>query len=316
MNIILRTAVGSPVAPFILKHLKENINCRLIGVDIDTMACGFSWCDQSYIVKRVKEKGYIEEILSICKKENVNIFWPDLDEELVLVAQNRSKFEDLGIAIVLSDEEVLKICTDKFETYRFFKDNEIPTPNSYINDPPYKLKLPFPFIIKPINGRGSQGVHKIENEEDFQYYSKRVNNTIVQEMLLGVEYTIDTLSDNNGLFHYGSIRERIATDSGISIKGKTVKDNELLELAEKICNKLKIKGPACIQCFKDAQSGKIGFIEINPRIAGTAAISVLAGAQLIQDSINVFSGNPIVGMVNYKYGLSVSRYWSEVVVNK
>ncbi len=306
---ILRTAVGSPVAPFILKELSANLDCRLIGTDLDELACGKQFCDQFYVVKRALAPGYIDDIIDICRKESVDVFWPDLDEELVLVANNIHSFKQLGVKVVISGKNALETCVSKFNTYQFFTREGIPCPETFDNINDNDLRMPY--IIKPDYGRGSQGVHIIQSQKDLDYYWS--TGYVLQKLLKGKEHTVDAFSDFSGKFIYASIRERVATDSGISIKSKTVKNDDVIQYVAKACNALKLKGPSCFQYF-ESDTGEINFIEINPRIAGTAAISVLAGAPLITDTIKAVLNQHVSPPQEYKLGFSASRYWSEVEV--
>lgn len=308
---ILRTAVGSPVAPFVIHELKSKLNCKVIGADMDAMACGGLFCDKFYEVDTVSSPNYINRLLEICRDESVDVFWPDLDEELLLVSNHRYAFEMIGVKIVLSDEGALQTCVSKFNTFKFLSSIDIPCPYTTYDCMEIGNSINYPFILKPDKGRGSKGVFEIKEPRDFEYFWSEGN--VLQELLKGNEYTVDTLSDFQGNFVYASIRQRIATDSGISVKGKTVKNDQVIEYVKKACNKLKLKGPACFQYF-ESPVGEVKFIEINPRIAGTASISILAGAPLITDTIQALLGNKLKSPKEYKYGFSVSRYWSEVVV--
>ncbi len=310
--VILRTAVGSPVAPFLLKDIRKNFNCEIIGVDIDPLACGFKFCDKSYVVSRVSESGYIEKLLELCEAHKVNVFWPDLDEELLLIAREQSRFEALGIKVILSSYSCLSICADKYKTFLFFRTNNIPAPDTVISNNYNGKEINYPFIIKPLSGRGSQNVHIIKNQKEYEFHSAQLDQFVVQELLIGREYTIDTLSDADGTFKYCSVRERISTESGISVKGKTTSKPQIEEYVARSCDLLKIKGPACFQCIEQ-DDGRIGFFEINPRIAGTVALSVLAGAPIITDSINTFQGKDLLMKKNFATNLYMTRYWTEEV---
>ncbi|HNP17768.1 MAG TPA: ATP-grasp domain-containing protein [Fulvivirga sp.] len=307
MITVLRTAAGSPVAPFIIKELK-NIGCRVIAADIDRYSCGFPFADKSYSVSTVRSDSYLNEILDICLKEKVDIFFPDLDEELLLMARNHSKFEKIGTKLLLSELGQIEICVDKWKTYNFLRECEVPVPYSWDLDVSQDIDK-FPLLLKPKYGRGSKGIVKIIDPTELKNFN--ISGYIAQEFLEGTEYTIDVLSDFKGNYLYSSIRERMATDSGISVKGRTIENSEITGYVKTACNVLKLKGPTCFQCIVTF-TGKIGFIEINPRIAGTVALSVMAGAPIVSDSIKTAMNEKVEKPINYHFNVVMARYWEEV----
>lgn len=310
---ILRTAVGSPVAPFVINEIRKS-DCRVIGTDLSNLSCGFAFSNLSYLVPRVNDRGYLSELLKICLKEQVDFFWPDLDEEFILVSENRNQFEAIGTRVFLADTHALRICTDKWQTYLTLKQIGLPVPITWNLDE-HKLNQmeSFPIIIKPKQGRGSQGIKILWSEDELNNLGD-TKGYVAQEYIEGKEYTIDVLSDLEGKYLYSAVRERIATDSGISVKGRTVKHDVIERYVALAANAIGLKGPSCFQCMENAE-GRLAFIEINPRIAGTVALSVLAGAPIIADCIRLMKGEQVEKPVNYKYGVEMARYWSEVVFN-
>ncbi len=299
------------MAPSVLKAIKEALDVKMVVTDISPLSSGFHFADAHEIVPRVNNPGYLQAILQLCKKHRVDIFWPDLDEELLLMAQNKSAFAKMGVKLLLSDVETLTICGDKYFTFQALKGYKVPVPESFITMEEAVANLSFPMLLKPRQGRGSVGVTIIHNHSELQDAFNTIENPIIQEFLPGKEYTIDALSDMEGKFHYCSIRQRVSTDSGISVKGETVSDSKLEVFVEQVCNQLRLKGPSCFQCKEDPD-GVFKFIEINPRIAGTSILSEKAGAPVITDSVRVVIGEEIKGNANFKAGYKMIRYWSEI----
>ena len=312
---ILRTAAGSPVAPSMIRALQSLDGVRIVVVDVDPLSCGFGVADQSYTVPRADAPDYLEHLLAICANEDVDLLFPDLDEELPLLARQRAKFEERGTQVLVSSAETIDTCRDKLATYTFFRENNIPTPWTTVPaDLPEKGELSYPLLIKPRSGRGSQGVFKITTPAELDFFSSYVEGPIVQEYLPGVEYTIDTLSDLQGRFCYCSVRQRVATDSGISMKGKTILDTSISEMSGQIVEALGLIGPACVQCIED-ETGAVKFTEVNPRIAGSAVLSMAAGAPIVEDAIRLARGETPRGLTNYRAGYVMLRHWSEVFVD-
>ena len=147
---ILRTAAGSPVAPSIIRALKTLPDVRVIAVDADALSCGFLVADQAYTVPRVDAPDFLKTLLAICADEAVDLLFPDLDEELPLLARHRAAFEALGTQVLLSATAAIDTCRDKYATYTFFCEQGIPTPATLLpEDLAGAQDLSFPLLVKP-----------------------------------------------------------------------------------------------------------------------------------------------------------------------
>ena len=129
---ILRTAAGSPVAPFVIRALQSIPDIRVVAVDSDPLSCGFHFADAHHVVPPVSDPNFLEAMLDVCRKERIDLVFPDLDEELLLLARSRQAFEALGTRVLLSHPEAIETCLDKYATYRFFCRMSIPTPETHL----------------------------------------------------------------------------------------------------------------------------------------------------------------------------------------
>lgn len=310
---ILRTAAGATVAPYVIETLQK-AGHWVFAVDIDKRAVGFHFANKAEIVPRVNAHNYLNILLRICEEEKIDIFWPDLDEELGLIARHKHLFESVGTLVLLSDEKTIETCADKYLTAKALQNLGLPVPFTTTE----RKEIPaFPFIIKPRAGRGSQGVYLVENTEQLAAITQLnpSEDVVYQNYLSGDEFTVDVLSDFKGQFLYAVPRTRLATDSGISTKGKVFENDVLVAYIKKACNALGIKGPSCFQGRINPTSGEPFFFEINPRIAGTVNLSEAAGAPIITDSIKALCEEPIE-MPKIAYNTVLLRYWASKIVQE
>ncbi|PJI09840.1 MULTISPECIES: ATP-grasp domain-containing protein [Clostridium] len=271
MNILL-TAVGKRVQ--LIKHLKKTSN--VFGTDISMLAPAACFVDGFYIVPKCSEKNYVNELIKICKKESIDMLIPLYEREFELLCEYREEFEKVNTILLLSNKNVIKVCNDKWETYKFFNENEIKTPKSFsIKEKPYDVR--FPLIIKPRDGMGSSSVFKIYDNNDLNFFASKVHNPIIQQYVEGTEYTIDVLCDLNSKIISIVPRQRIEVRAGEVTKSKTVKDKKIIDKTFELCTKLKGIGPLTIQCIKD-KFDNIYFIEINPRFGGGVPLTFESGA--------------------------------------
>ena len=93
---------------------------------------------------------------------------------------------------------------DKFFTNQLLRKNKIPIPQSQLiimdNMSNYSLEIDFPLVLKPIRGRGSQGVSLIKNHNELddkltEIFSKNTygNSVYVEHFLNGQEITITVM---------------------------------------------------------------------------------------------------------------------------
>lgn len=305
---VIRTAVGSPPVASLIIDLQSR-GVRVVGLDSNPLSAGFFLCDAHYIIPKAKNKNFLKEFLKICDREKPTAVISGPEAEIVILAKNKKLFAKRGILLLVPDYQTAKICADKVATNNFFKKENIPIPQIYSQG-----KVRFPAIIKPRFGGGSSQVYKVEDKIEFDFYIRKVPRPVIQEFIRGDEYTIDVLADVNSNPLSIVPRLRISTESGISMKGRTVNDLELINYCSQIVKKLKIIGPSCIQCIKNKQG--IYFLEINTRFGGGSNLSQKADPSILDNLLRLIKGRPPVKSRGFKDNLTMLRYYSEVYREK
>jgi len=288
----------------------HNLQGTIVTADLKPTAPTAFVSDKHYLVPRVTDPSYLEELLRICREENIRLVVPLIDTELELLSENRRIFEERGITLLLSSLELVQIAADKNNTYRFFSEQGIPTPKVLNDEEMSRGEYRFPLLIKPANGSSSQGVTKIRNEKELEFFREYIPNAIVQEYVTGEEYTIDVMVDFQGHIKTIVPRLRIETRAGEVSKGVTRKDRTVISAAEHVVKAL--PGPVgCItlQCFKQSD-GRIVFIEMNPRFGGGIPLSIAAGANFPLWSIQLVQGASFKDEPDYEWSdrLTMIRY--------
>ena len=287
---ILITESGGPAAVGLIKSIKQlPYKFNIISTDMDKLAVGNYLSDYHYKVPKASDSSYIDNILNIINKHNINILIPTGENDLQIISKNKKLFEDLGCKLFISDFDVIKICQDKF---KFWK---------HLNE---KFIMPNPLngvFLKPDVGVGGRGTKKIEAD----------NGTHLWEFLPGKEYTVDVFCDMNSNIINHVIRERIAIKAGISVKGKIIRNSNISSVIKKLVKYLGLKGPLCVQ-FKENESGEPKLIECNPRLGGGTYMCTLAGINYAEIYFNILKG-----VKNSKLKpkeITVLRYFEEIVI--
>ncbi len=314
---VLITGGGTACSQSVIKALRSqhDYNTRIVTVDMQSNNAGRWYSDAFHNVPVASDPAFLDRVLDVCRMEKVDMLIPIVDYEFDAFAANKSRFAEIGCRVVISDPAAITQCNDKLATYEFFRKIGVETPKSWLPQDIDPHTLQYPVFIKPrFMGRASIDAHKIRDVEEFEFYTQRIDKPLIQEAVVGDEFTVDVLCDFEGRALNGVVRRRIETKAGVSYKGETVKDNAMLETAVKIAEALPIIGPANIQCFKC--DGRECFFEINPRYSGTLVLSIAAGFNSPAWLVRLALGEHVErDMGRYEAGVRMMRYWQEVFVD-
>ncbi|MBI2644505.1 MAG: ATP-grasp domain-containing protein [Candidatus Wildermuthbacteria bacterium] len=307
ISVLITGVGGGSTGEGLIKSLKLAATpYRIIAVDALPISFGFFEVDAYEQVPSAGSPQYLERILAICKRENVQVVIPGSEPELKKMSENRKVFEDNGILLLINNAEVISRCMDKWETYLFLKEHGFDVPQSYLITEEQQIDEIglFPVVIKPIRGGGSSvnaflAQDKPELEFFVRYLLKQGAVPVAQEYVGSPkeEYTTGVLHTLDGNF-LGSIALRRQILSGLSskirIKNRTqhpyfdtlaissgysqglVGDyRSVRDYAERISQALHSTGPLNVQCRKTEKG--IYTFEINPRFSGTTVMRAMVG---------------------------------------
>lgn len=313
---ILFTSSGRRVE--LIKRFKTakqdmGIRGRIVCSDMNRLAPTLQFADRHYLVPAIKDEQYIPNLLEICKKENINLLISTIDTELPLLSQTQKQFEAIGTKVLISSEQTVKICEDKINTFNFFRELGLDTPNSFTLG--HQEEVEYPCFIKPLNGSSSINTFKVNNEEELAFFKKYIGNYIVQDFIEGTEYTVDIMCDFQGNPIFITPRIRLATRGGEVLQTQIVEDENIEKECLKIIEVLKPVGPITVQLIKDKTTGKNYYIEINARFGGGSPLSMAAGADSETVIYNLLQGRRVTP--NYrkaKAGQFFARFDASVLV--
>jgi carbamoyl-phosphate synthase large subunit len=285
------------VSAFMIEAITD-ANCISVASDITEDAVGKYLADEFITVPCSADPNLWEKQTDLVQKKGVDVVFPSLDETLTGWAECKQHFASIGIDVVVSPAETIEIFSDKWKTYQFFKENNIPTPKT-------SLEQDYP-LVKPLKGRGAVGV-RVENQP------VPMDGLISQELLSGTEYTVDVLCDFQGKPVYIVPRTRKGVVAGKSTQGQVQTHARIEALVWEICEKTEFHGPINLQCF-ELENGNIKFIEINPRIAGGMALSFAATENWVEVVVKFFLAGKDFTSKPVRDGIRMYRYYKEVFV--
>lgn len=315
MSRILFTGVGRRIEllqAFRNAALVLNKDLKIYGVDMAGTAPALAYCDYRRQVVAMKDKLYINNILQICQEDAIDLLIPTIDTDLLVLSENKAKFEAIGTRVMISSPDMIKICRDKNNTSQFFLDCGLHAPMP-VNDW-QEYKDGYPAFIKPKDGSSSINAFKVENEDELKAYARKIEDYIVQPFISGREYTIDIFCDWEGESVSIVPRERLQIRAGEVNKTQIFMDATMIEEAKALCRAFKPCGPLTVQLIRDEKNID-WFIEINPRFGGGAPLSMKAGARSAEMILKLLDGERIGYWDDVADGAIYSRFDQSVCIS-
>ncbi len=328
---VLVTCVGAPPGFNTARILSYEDDYDVIGVDADKYASGL-YLDKvkPYVVPMVKEDNYIDSLVEVCKKENVNAIIPCFEKETLVISEHREVFEKIGVKLLLSPHETVEACCDKLKTMGQAEKAGISHPKTYLIDSKAdldKIDLEFPVVMKPAIGSGARGITYPKNKEelidDYAILGKGGTKVLVQELVKGGPgrvYMCGLLYDKNHKLKVSYISKSLKTpfpNGGPAIVGVPLKNDEILNMAIKLLDSFgNYTGPAGVEFKIDEKDGKPKLMEINPRLWGYSCLAFGAGANIHKATAQLALDEDIGEIHDYDTNKLFVRSFDEKIMNK
>lgn len=311
-NICIDGAGGSGTLYVIRTLSKKGYN--IISTDMNPYAFGLYQSHKSYIVPPVKNENFIPSLIEILTKENIDIYIPLIDEELILLKELSKKLPNLKI--ITPRHKFISLCLDKFLLMSALRKEGFGCPETQLLSNVQDQHLAFPKILKPRIGRGSRGIFIANNSEEFRLYSSKIANKskyLCQELVSGTEYTVSVVVSKKGEL-LSVVPKEIIIKKGITQVGVVRKSDSITDLCFKLVEKFNPKGPFNVQLMLDANQPKI--FEINPRFSTTVALTIESGIDEVEMLIQDALGKEVKPNFNFKEGLTIIRYTDQFFLDE
>jgi carbamoyl-phosphate synthase large subunit len=108
----------------------------------------------------------------------------------------------------------------------------------------------------------------------------------------------------------------IESKGGESIKGMTIRDDELIDHGRRVSEALGIVGPANIQCFREPD-GSLPVTDVNPRFGGGFPLPTAAGSGYPELALALARGeHPEPRLGDFREGVVMTRFFSQVILER
>lgn len=307
----------------------------VVVTDADSFSFGLYQVEKRYVVPKAYDNGYLASILSLIRKESVQVLLPGTEAEINVLTACRSEIESTGCKLILNPAEVIAVCNNKWRLSKWLCANNFDTPITVKSDC-WRILVAekgFPIVGKPTENSGaSRHVAILSNEtEVLQYLESTKGAEIIFQEYVGhadEEYTVGVMISKNGqvidsiVVHrnltglsLGAEREldgKIYTLSTGYSQGYIIRHSLIQNVCEKLVVKLGMRGPANIQCRLVDDNVKI--FEVHPRFSGTTSIRALAGFNEPDTLVRNFLFDETFGRFQYQYDVAAIRAFDNILV--
>lgn len=319
MNVLILSAgTRNKIVQYFKKTIGNSGN--VIATDMSVIAPAVYEADKFYKVPRITDKGYIDLVLDICKKEKINGVLSLIDPELSLLAEHKEEFAAIGVKIIGSSYELCERALDKMEMFHWLTSHGYNCAKSYVDKEEFFIDveagvITYPVFVKPVRGSASIAISKVYDKETIELLFSHNENLMIQEYLDGQEIGADVYIDMiSGEVVSIFTKKKIIMRAGETDKSVSFKDDKLFSLIEKFVKESGWSGQIDIDIFD--VNGEYYISEVNPRFGGGYPHAYECGCDhmmMITNNLCGIENKKTVGL--YEEGIYMLKY-SELAIRK
>ena len=285
---------------------------RTLAVDVNPLAPALYHADAHAFVPRIDVAAYVPALSELVRVHDISLVVPltDLDHGVL----SRAK-DELGALVLLPAPEIVDALADKWAAHALFVERGIGSPDTWLPDALPDV-LPYPVLVKARHGFGSRGIYRCKDARELEFFLGYTEyDSMVQACCRGEEFSIDVFCDLESRCLNAVPRTMIESKGGESIKGMTIRDEQLIEVGRHVAETLELVGPANIQCFREPD-GSHRVTDINPRFGGAFPLPTAAGSRYPELALALAAGeHPTPRLGDFREGLVMTRFFSELVLS-
>lgn len=185
---VLVSGIGTIIGYGIINSLKQcKYDVHIIGMDMNKEAVGKHWCDEFVVAVPAASDKFISFLKKIIDKYAIDIVFLGIEQEMNKITVCREELGEYLKKIVINTKSVIELTNDKWSTYQFLSNNNLPAIESTLEDDYEKLKDIFcgAFLVKPRRSYSSRGIKKIEDATAFEYYKSLLGDQLMVQRIVG-----------------------------------------------------------------------------------------------------------------------------------
>lgn len=316
-----------------LKNNEDGVKVGVVGVDCNELNILRTNVDKFAIVPPITHPGYIDTLLELCYKNDVDVILPYITAELGLLAANRNRIEAEGVKVSVASTESLAVANNKVALAGVFPELMPEQTVAHTGAEVYAFadKIGYSrgntFCCKLSNKCGGAGFAVVDegkaldittfNRLGVNRYMKLAHiaevadtqdvDIILQRYIPGLDYSVSVLADHGEIVQMCGFAG-YAMEYGAVTSGEILKNDSAYAIAEKVVSEIGLDGNACLDFIID-KDGKPWLLEINPRINATLPFLARAGLNLAYLRCRQLMGFDVSGKRNIEYGLRMGKFY-------
>jgi carbamoyl-phosphate synthase large subunit len=316
------TGAGSLFGQGIIKCLRmgdPDFQLNISGLDYFDTAIGLAWCDQSgllpdLLMPEISEDDWFDALCTAVIANESKFLFVGADFELLPLARRSEElYQRTDCRVIVSRQELVENCKDKYLTARMLGELGFPTPKSFLPEDgadAAETALGYPMIVKPRFGSRSRGVVVVESRDILESVLRETEQPVMQTYLPDddAEYTCGVVFIDQAVDTVGVLRRRLR-DGNTSI-AFSEEHAEIEEFCANLVARLRPFGPLNLQL---RVAGGVPYVfEINPRFSGTTVFRAHLGVNEPLRILRHLLGLPVAAGAHLRPG-RVMRYFEEIV---
>lgn len=312
MNILILSAgTRNKIVQYFRRELAGT--GRVIATDMQAIAPAIYDADAFYLVPRITAPDYVERILDICRKEQIDGVLSLIDPELSLLAENSERFAAVGTQVIGSPLAQCERALDKWAMYLWLRGHDYACAETFLDFSVFEAavhagRMTFPVFVKPRFGSASIAISKADDMDTARFLFQRQPDMIVQEFLDGQEIGADCYIDMVS-HEVVSIftKKKLLMRAGETDKAVSFRDPMLFALIERFARESGYLGQIDIDIFD--VGGAYYISEVNPRFGGGYPHAYESGVDhmhLIANNLKGCANTPHIG--GYDDGIVMMKY--------
>lgn len=302
------------------KKVFNDVGCKVFATDLSEIAPALYDADEFFLDKRMKEPGYLEQLLDFCKENSVKGVLSLIDPELSVLAKNEERFKAVGTTVIGSSYELCEMALDKMQMYEWLKSHGYNCARSWKDKEEFhktvdKGEVSYPVFVKPYRGSASISISKVYDKETVDLLFAHEDDLMIQEFLNGQEIGADVYIDMiSGEVVSIFTKKKLKMRAGETDKAVSFKNPGLFALIEKFVTEAGYKGQIDIDIFDI--DGQYYISEVNPRFGGGYPHAYESGCDHMKMILNNLKG--ITNQKNigaYDEGVYMMKY-NEVKIRR
>lgn len=260
---------------------------------------------------------FLQKLVHVLQYLSIDALFPLEDDTVLLLAKVRDRLPK-NLILPVPNAEQVETAQDKYRTYLVAKSVGVPCPETMLVEDETMLEeasrcIGFPLVLKPRRGSGTRGVAMVQNMEEMRakYRNLRAvyGGLLVQSFVPhGGAYGFCALCRDGKVLAsltFRRIRE-FPVGGGPSTCRITERVPEAEHFGRLLLSSMRWQSLAMVEFRRDANSGTMYLMEINPRIWGSIALAIAAGVNFPAIALDAAMG---LKVATQKWQEGMIRRW-------